>query len=86
MGVLTKWASTPEPKENILRKKQTEPLQAEIDKYIILKVDNNKIRIERELFIKKLEKAKERELIKFINVFEAEEVSIEKDDILKIMK
>ena len=78
MGVLTKWASTPETAERSIKEPE-----------IILKVvEGNKIefkvRVKRKILIEKIKKS-DSITPKFINYFEAEEISIEKDDILKII-
>ena len=78
MGVLTKWASTPETAERSIKEPE-----------IILKVVEGgkiefKVRVKRKILIEKIKKS-DSITPKFINYFEAEEISIEKDDILKII-
>lgn len=78
MGILTRWAYSPETAELI---KEPE---------IILKVVEGdetlfKVRVKRKKLIEKIKKSYKM-ATEFINYFEAEEVSIEKDDILQIIK
>ena len=78
MGVLTKWASTPGTAERSIKEPE-----------IILKVVEGgkiefKVRVKRKILIEKIKKS-DSITPKFINYFEAEEISIEKDDILKII-
>ena len=87
MGVLTRWASSPETAERSKTVNFTELIK---EPEIILKVVEGgeivfKIRVKRKTLIEKIKKS-DSITTEFINYFEAEEVSIEKDDILKIMK
>lgn len=91
MGVLTRWASSPETAERSKTVNFTESIKAEMkEPEIILKVVEGdkiifKVRVKRKTLIEKIKKS-DSITTEFINYFEAEEVSIEKDDILKIMK
>ena len=87
MGILTRWAYSPETAERsktvLIKPEMKEP-------EIILKVVEGgetvfKVRVKRKTLIEKIKKS-DSITTEFINYFEAEEVSIEKDDILKIIK
>lgn len=86
MGILTRWASSPEAAE----RSKTVLIKPEIkEPEIILKVVEGgkiefKVRVKRKILIEKIKKS-DSITPKFINYFEAEEISIEKDDILKII-
>lgn len=90
MGILTRWASSPETAERSKTVNFTELIKPEIkEPEIILKVVEGgkiefKVRVKRKIFIEKIKKS-DSITPKFINYFEAEEISIEKDDILKII-
>ena len=89
MGVLTRWASSPETAERSKTVNFTELIKPEKEPEIILKVVEGgkiefKVRVKRKTLIEKIKKS-DSITTEFINYFEAEEVSIEKDDILKII-
>lgn len=87
MGILTRWASSPETAKRSKTVNFTESIK---EPEIILKVVEGdktvfKVRVKRKKLIEKIKKS-DQMTPEFINYFEAEEVSIEKDDILKIIK
>ena len=87
MGILTRWASSPETAKRSKTVNFTELIK---EPEIILKVVEGdetvfKVRVKRNTLIEKIKKS-DSITTEFINYFEAEEVSIEKDDILKIIK
>lgn len=86
MGILTRWAYSPETAE----RSKTVLIKPEIkEPEIILKVVEGgkiefKVRVKRKILIEKMKNSGSI-TPEFINYFEAEEISIEKDDILKII-
>lgn len=74
MGILTRWAYA-----ELIKEPETILKVVEGDETVF------KVRVKRKKLIEKIKKS-DQITTEFINYFEAEEVSIEKDDILKIMR